>query len=159
QTDRALAFERAEPLHHRTGRQSEPALPRDFDGDEVAVGCTRGRIGRDGEFASELLLVDRHQAAAAAGNAAENAKRTVLGTVDELDDASARLIVACLLDAHERAIADSGGFARAWPAWRRDPNDGGGPVRLLVPFGRAGEKLAVRVAAGDVGEHHRRQSA
>ena len=94
QADRALALERAEPLHDRAQRQSEPALAGDLDGNEIAVGRAGGRVGCNGDFAAELLLVDRHQAAAAAGDAAENAKRAVLGAVDQLDDASARLVIA-----------------------------------------------------------------
>ena len=131
----------------------------DLDGNEIAVGRACGRVGRNGDFAAELLLVDRHQAAAPAGDAAENAKRAVLGAVDQLDDASARLVIARPLDAQQRAITDAGGFARPGTARRRDADDGSGAVRFLVPFGRPRQKLAVGVAAGDVGEHHRRQGA
>ena len=65
QADGALALERAEPLHDRAGRQAEPAVARHFDRDEIAVLGAAGVVARDRQFAAELLLVDRHQAAAA----------------------------------------------------------------------------------------------
>ena len=71
------------------GRPNRPCR-RDLDGDEIAVLGAGGRAGRDGDFAAELLLVDRHQPAAAARHAAENAEHAVLGAIDELDDAAAR---------------------------------------------------------------------
>ena len=37
QADRAFALERAEPLNDRAGWQAEPAMARNFDGDEIAV--------------------------------------------------------------------------------------------------------------------------
>src|SRR5262249_38993789 len=123
------------------------------------VGCTCGRAGRDGKFASELLLVDRHQAATAAGNAAENAKRAMLGAVDQFYDAPARLVATGLLDAHPRTLAATSASAGPGAAPSRDADDRGGAGRLLVPFGRSGGKLAVGVAAGDVREDRRGQSA
>ena len=38
-------------------------------------------------------------------------------------------------------------------------NDRGVSVRVFVPFSRPGQKLAVGVASGDVGEHDGRQCA
>ncbi len=111
------------------------------------------------EFAAELLLVDRHQPAAAAGQAAENAEHAMLGAIDELDDAAAGLLVAGSLDADQRAVADAGDFARPGAARRGDADDRRRAVRLFVPFGRPRQKFAVAVAAGDVGEHDGRQRA
>ena len=160
QADGALALERAEPLDHRAGRQPEPALPRHLDGDEVAVDRAGGRVGRDRKFAAELFLVDRHQPAAAARQAAKNAERAVLGAVDQLDDAAAglRLRPACSMRM-QRAVADAGDFAGLGAARRYDADDRRRAVRVLVPFGRPRQQLAVGVAAGDVGEHHRGQGA
>ena len=53
----------------------EPAVARHFDRDEIAVDGARGGVGGNAQFAAELLLVDRHQPAAAAGQAAKNAER------------------------------------------------------------------------------------
>ncbi len=111
QAHRLFARERAEPLDHLAGRQPEPALARDLDGDEVAVLCAAGRVGRDADFPAELFLVDRHQTDAAVRHAAKNAERAVLGAVDQLDDAAARAVFVRALDADERAVADAGDFA------------------------------------------------
>ena len=40
-----------------------------------------------------------------------------------------------------------------------DANDRRRAVEFFVPLGRAGQKFAIAVAAGDVGENDRRQSA
>ena len=96
QADGALALERAEPRDDGAGGKPEPAVPRHFDRDEIAIDGARGGVGRDAQFAAELLLVDRHQPAAAAGKAAKNAERATLGAIDQLDDAPGRLIVARL---------------------------------------------------------------
>ena len=63
------------------------------------------------------------------------------------------------LDAQQRAIADAGDFAGPRAARRDDVDDRRRAVRLFVPFGRPRQKFAVAVAAGDVGEHDRRQRA
>ncbi len=90
----------------------KPAVARHFDRDEIAVDRARCGIGRNVEFAAELLFVDRHQPATAAGKAAKNSERAAFGAVDQLDDAPARLPVVCSLDADQRAVADAGDFAR-----------------------------------------------
>ena len=120
QADGALALDRAEPLDDRAGRQPEPAGARHLDRDEIAVHRAAGVTAGDGEFAAELLFVDRHQAAAAARQAAEDAKHAVLGAIDQFDDAGARFLVARSLDAQQRAVADAGDFARPGAArrWR-----------------------------------------
>ena len=82
------------------------------------AGVARG----DGEFAAELLLVDRHEPPAAVRHAAENTEHAVLGAVDEFDDAAARLLVVCSLDAQQRTIADAGNFAG--PRTREARRDG-----------------------------------
>ena len=67
--------------------------------------------------------------------------------------------VVGLLDAQQRAVADTGHFARPRLAQRPDMDLGRVAVRLLVPFGRDGDQFAVAVAAGDVGHHDMRQRA
>ena len=159
QADRPFALERAEPLHDRAGRQAEPAVARHLDRDEIAVLGAAGAVARDGQFAAELFLVDRHQPSAAVGQAAKNAEHAMLGAVDELDDASAGFFFVGFLDAQQRAVADAGDFARPRAARGGDADDRRRAVRFLVPFGRPREQFAVAVAAGDVGEHDRRQAA
>ena len=74
-----------------------------------------GRAGRDRQLAAELLLVDRHEPAAAVRQRAEDAEHARLGAVDDLDDAAGVAdrvaVVAGLLDAQQRAVADAGDFA------------------------------------------------
>src|SRR5271163_4612289 len=111
EADGALGLQRAEPLDDGAGGKSEPAVAGDFNSDKIAVDRSAGRFGRDRKLPTELFLVDRHQAAAAAGKSAENAERAVLGAVDQLDDAAVDL-VAGPLDANERAVADAGHLAQ-----------------------------------------------
>ena len=120
QADGALAFERAEPGDDGAGGKPKPAVARHFDRDEIAVDRARCGIGRNAEFAAELLFVDRHQPAAAAGKAAKNSERAAFGAIDQLDDAPARLLVVCTFDADQRAVADAGGLrpAARVAAWR-----------------------------------------
>ena len=47
----------------------------------------------------------------------------MLGAVDELDDAAARLLFAGSFDAQQRAIADAGDFAGPGAARRDDVDD------------------------------------
>ena len=60
QADGALALERTEPLDDRAGRQAEPAVTRNLDGDEIAIDGASGIGAGNGDFAAELLFVDRH---------------------------------------------------------------------------------------------------
>ncbi len=159
QADGAFALDRSEPFHDGRDRNTEPAVTCNLDGDEVAVHRACGCARRNRQFAAKLLLVDRHQAPAAAGNAAKDAEHAVLGAIDELDDAAARLLIVGAFDAQQRAIADTGGFAGPRATRRSDANDRRGAVRRFVPFGRPRQELAVGVAAGNVGEHHGRQGA
>ena len=112
---------------------------------------------RDRELAAELLLVDRREPAAAARQRAEDAERALLGAVDDLDDAAGVAdgvaVGVGFLDPQQRAVADAGDLARPRLARRADADFRRGAVRLLVPFGRNGDQLAVAVARGDVGEH------
>ena len=113
-------------------------MARHFDGDEIAIDSAGGVIARDSQFAAELLLVDRHQPAAAARQAAKDAEHAMLGAVHQLDDAGAGFILAASLDAEERAVADAGDFARPSAARRGDPDDGGRrgrlrPIRSAAP--------------------------
>ena len=124
--------------------KAKPAVARYFDCDEIAVDRACRGVRRDREFAAELLLVDRHQPAAAAGKAAENPERAVLGAVDQLDDVPAGFLVARLVDADQRAVADAGDFARAGAAWRGDVDDRRRAMRLLRPIRSAAPKIRRR---------------
>src|ERR1700728_3727236 len=157
QAHRPFALDRTQSLHDRARRQTKPAAARNLDCHEIAVLRAAGRITRNAEFAAELLLVDRHQPAAAARNAAENAEHAMLGAIDELDDACAGLLIVHTLYAHERAIADAGDFARPRTTRHDDVKDGNGAVCLFIPFGRPRQKLAVGIAAGDVGKYDARK--
>ncbi len=136
QADGALALERAEPFDDRPGRQPEPAVARHLDRDEIAVHGAAGVLACDRQFAAELLLVDRHQAAAAVRQTAKNTKHAMLGAIDQLDDAPARFVVAGPLDAEQRAVADAGDFSRPGAARGGDANDRSRAVRLFIPFRR-----------------------
>ena len=63
------------------------------------------------------------------------------------------------LDPQQRAVADAGDFAGPRAAQRGNADDRWRAVGLFVPFGRPRQQLAVAVAAGNVGEHDRRQGA
>src|SRR5580704_8006068 len=156
QADRAFAFERAEALDDSAGRQAKPAVARHLDSNEIAVhgGCRCARRNR--KFAAKLLLVDRNQAAAAIWKSAENAEHAVLGTVNDLDDASV-CFFAGSLNANEGTIAHAGCFAGFGAARRRDVDDWRLTMSLFVPFGRPRQKFAVAVTSGDVSKHHGRK--
>ena len=159
QADGALALERTKSRDDGARGKPEPAVPRYFDRHKVAIDRACGGVWRDAHFAAELFLVDRHQPAAAAGQAAKDSERATLGAIDQLDDAPGRLTVARPLDADQRAVAEAGDFARPRAARRGDMDDGRRTMGFLVPFGRPGEQFAVAVAASDVGQHDRRQGA
>src|SRR6516164_10310148 len=156
----ALGLERAEPLDDASVRQAKSSVPGHLDGNEITVGSARCRLGGNRDFAAELLLIDWNEPAAAARKRAENTERAVFGAVDEFYDASADFLSGGPLDAKERAVADAGDFVRASAARRIDADDGRRrAMERFVPLGRTGQKLAIAVAAGDVGENDRRQSA
>jgi hypothetical protein len=155
----ALGLERAEPLDDVAARKTKSSVPAYFDGDEITVGGARRRLGGNRKFAAELLLVDRNEPTAAARERAENPERAMFGAVDKLYDPSARLLGRGPLDAKERTIAYARDLVGAGAARGVDADDGGRAVDLFVPLGRPSQKFAVAVAAGDVGEHDRRQSA
>ena len=133
-------------------------MPAHLDGNEIAVGGAGCRLGGNRKFTAELLFVDRNKPAAAARKRAENTKGAMLGAVDKLNDPSARFLSRGSLDAKERAVADTGDFVGAGATRRMDANDRRRTMEFFVPLGRAGQKFAIAVAAGDVGENHRRQS-
>ena len=114
--------------------------------------------GRDRKLLAELLLVDRGEPPAAAGERAVNAEHALLGPVDELDDAPAVadrvVLLAALLDPQQGAVADAGDFVGPGAARDMHADLGRGAVLGLVPFGRQRDQLPVAVAGGDVGEHH-----
>src|SRR5262249_59590009 len=116
---------------------------RDLDGDQVALPRVGGGAGRNRELAPELLLVDRRQPSAAAGQRAKDAEHALPGAIDDLDDAALmadlRVVVvfgARLGDADQRAVVDARDLARPRAARRRDANLRRRPARLPVPFRR-----------------------
>src|ERR1700689_2627615 len=131
-------------------------MPRDLDGDEITVGGARSVARRDCEFTAELLFLDRHQAAAAAGHSTKNSERPVPGAIDQLEDARRCLFVATPLDAQERPVANTG-CGVASTTRNRNVDDWRSAMRGFVPFGRSGQKFAIVVTADNVGNHHRRQ--
>ena len=66
----------------------KPRARHDFDGDEIAIRGFQARAGRNRELATELLLVDRNEPAAAVRQCAEHAEDALLGAIDQLDDAA-----------------------------------------------------------------------
>ena len=164
QADCALALERAEPLHHARARQSEAAArTRRLDRNQVAVLRIRAGARRNRKLAAELFFVDRREPSAAAGQRAKDAQHARLGAIDDLDDTAAvadRVILgAGLLDAQQRAVTDAGDFARLGSARGLNADFRRRAVRLLVPFGRDRDELAIAVARADVGHHDVRQRA
>ena len=162
QADRALGLERAELFLDARRRQAEAAGTRHADGDQVAVLGVGGCAGRDRKLAAELLLVDRHEPAAAARQRAEHAEHALRRAVDDLDDAAAVAMASSSSRAARREPARGRRRRRlrrasACAAWNADFRRRA--VRLLVPFGRNRDQLAVAVAAGDVGERDRGQGA
>ncbi len=163
EADRPLGLERAEPLLHLRGLQAEAALAREFDRHQIAVLGVGGRARRDGEFAAELLLVDRLDPRAAVRQRAEDAELALPRAVQHLDDtagvADRFAFLAALLGAQQRAVADAGDFHGARLARNADADVRRVAVRLGVPLGRHGDQFAVAVAVRDVGEHDRGQRA
>ena len=103
--------------------------------------------GGIGELAAELLLVDRHKPSAAARQRAENAELTLLGAIQDLDDAAGvadRFVaLAALFGAQQHAVADAGDFGRPGLARHVDADARRLAVRLVVPFGRDRDQFAV----------------
>src|SRR5579862_4918621 len=159
QADGALALDRTQSFNDRAHWQTESAIARHFNRNKIAIDGAQGAIGRDRHLAPELFLVDRHQPSAAAGQPAKNAEHAMLGAVQKLYDARGGFLFAAFLDTQQRAVADAGDFARARAARDDDADDRRRAMGGLVPFGRPRQKLAVGIAAGDVGQHHRRQGA
>jgi hypothetical protein len=155
----ALSLERAESLDDASARQAKSSVPAHLEGNEVTVGSARCRLGGNCDFAAELRLIDWNEPAAAARKRAENTERAVFGAVDEFYDASADVLSGGPLDAKERTVADAGDFVGASAARRMDADDRRRAMERFVPLGRTGQELAIAVAAGDVGENDRRQSA
>ena len=162
QADRALAFERAEPLDDARGWKAETRRARRFDGDKVAVFCVRGRARRDRKLLAEHFLFDRLQPAAAVLDLPENAEHALLGVIDDLDDAATMadaVVVLGFFDAQQDAVANAGGISGPRLARHMYADFRRGAVGRLIPFVRRGDEVAVAVARGDVGEHGRRQCA
>ena len=86
-TARSLLSEPSRSFTRAVGRPKRPCA-RQLDRDQVAVAAPVGGAGRNGELAAELLLVDRHQPAAAARQRAEDAEHALPGAVEDLDDAA-----------------------------------------------------------------------
>ena len=147
--DRAFALQCAEPFAHFGGGQAEPAFAQNIDRDEIAV--LRFALGarRDQQLPVEVLLVDRHEPAAAHGCGAENAEDQHFRARHELDDAArigrvAGLGVTDAIGTHQRAIADAGRrHPRAGLSRNMESDFRGRAVVLRVPFDRDGDEFAV----------------
>src|ERR1019366_317005 len=115
QADRFLRRQRAQPFLDLAGGKAEAARAQQIDADEIAVlGAMAVGLG-DVQFAAGLLLVDRNEPSAAAGQGAEDPEHAGLGVIDHLDDASAigrAFTVVGFLDVQQRAVADTGCGAR-----------------------------------------------
>src|SRR5258708_26184974 len=161
QADRLFGCQRAEPLPDLAGGKPETARTHQVDADEIAVlGATGIALGNV-QLAAGLLLVDRHQPSAAAGQGAEDSEDAGLGVIDDLDDApaiGAAVALLQLLDAQQRAVADPGGRARLRTSGNMDADLRRLAVFDLIPLGGRCDQFAVAVASGDVGHHGRRQA-
>ncbi len=146
----------------RAGRQAEAALacapPRRRPGRRPAASAVAP--GGIASSRPSCFLSTGDEPPAAAGQRAEDAEHALLGAVDDLDDApacggsasSSSPVSSTRSSARSPTPATSPGRARRGTSTRIF---GGGAVRLLVPFGRNRDQLAVAVARGDVGEHDR----
>ena len=81
QADGALALYRTKSFNDRARWQTESAIARHLDCDQIAINGAQGAIGRDRHLAAELFLVDRHQPAAAAGQPAKNTEHAMFCAV------------------------------------------------------------------------------
>ncbi len=165
QADRALAFERAEPLLHMRDGQTEAALFGDVGGDQFAVLRVAHAVRRDRQFAApERFLVDRNEPPAALRQLAENPEHAVLGAIEDLDHASgvADLFVAAanFVNAQEHAIADARSFAGLGTAGDDDPDF---RRRRRVPASSHSAGAAINSPSGSrpvmSASDHRRQCA
>ena len=141
-------------------RKPVAAVLGDRRGDEVAVRRLALVAGRNDELAPLRFLVDRHEPAAAGGEGAEDAEHLRLVLGDDLDDAAAIadvLVVSVRRQAEQRAVADARHRLAGPALGRHGDDDARRGASIGVPLGRRGDKLAVAVAAGDVGEEDGRQ--
>ena len=115
---------RTEPLRDLCLRQAKAAFAQNFQRDQIAVLRLAAHVLRHGEFAVGVLLVDRHDAPAAARRIAENAKHLRPRFGDEFDHAPGverrrALSVVVDFDAQQRAAADAGHGRAGFLAARR----------------------------------------
>src|SRR5271163_994608 len=83
----------------------------------------------------------------------------MLGAIDQLDDASAGFFFGGLVDAKQRAVADTGDFRRPRAAHGGDMDDWRRAVSFFIPLDGSRHQFAVAVSASDIGEHDRRKAA
>ena len=158
QADRPFALERTEPLDDRAGRQAEPAVARHLDRDEIAVhgaaGVSRAMVS---SRPSCFLSIGTRRPPPPGRPRKMPSTRCLARSISLMT----RPVVSSAgsLDAQQRAVADAGDFSGPGAAGGGDADDRRRAVGFLVPFGRARQQFAVAVAAGDVGEHDRRQGA
>jgi len=161
QADRFFGGQRAEPLLDLAGGKPKTARARQIDANEIVVlGATGIALGNV-QLAAGLLLVDRHQPSAAAGQGAEDSEHAGLGVIDDLDDApaiGAAVALLQFLDAQQRAVAYPCGRARLRTSGNMDADLRRLAVFDLIPLGGRCDQFAVAVASGDVGHHGRRQA-
>ena len=158
QADGALALERAEPLDDGAGGKPEPAVPRHLDRDEIAVDRARGGVGamlssRPSCFLSIGTSRRRRRATPRKMPSTRLLARSMSLMTRPL--VSSSFVRSMRISARSPTPATSPGRARRGVTmWMT----GGAPCASSShSVGRA-SKLAVAVAAGDVGEHDRRQA-
>src|SRR6185312_8580465 len=90
-----------------------------------------------------------------------NTEHALLRPVDDADNTRTMtyVLIHRLLNAQQHAVAEAGRGAAARVARHDDADLRRGAVRLLVPFVRRGNEVAVAVARRDVREHGRGQGA
>ena len=163
--DGLFAGHGAQRLAHPRARRAKPRLAENVDRNEVAVFAVAAIFGGDCEFASHLFLVDRLDANRSVRCNAQDAQNTIARARQHFDDAAdiRRIVgagVAIRLGANKRAVADAGeGLPRPWLS-RSVNGDARSRTQLFrIPFGRNGDKFAVSIALGDIGQRHGRQDA
>jgi hypothetical protein len=164
QADGAFVLDRAVSLFDAPARGPKGlAVDDDLDGDELAVLRLAAVSRWDHKLAPHLLLVGRCEPAAAIVHRAKDAidpRGCGLGDPDHAAGVADRVVgIVGRLDPHHRAVADAGDLARPGAPQALEADLGRRAVRLLVPFGRCCDQLAVAVALADLGEHELRQGS
>ena len=92
----------------------------------------------------------------------ENSEHAVLGMINDLDDTSAMtnsVLVFDVLDAQQHAVADPGSFTGPRLARQVNTDFRCRAMRVLVPFVRGGNEIAIAVTRRDISKHGRGEGA